>query len=117
MDISFEAKLNDKVAVKSAQGIIIRTLQDFKLLEAHLLEETNTLLIPQVLEKDYRGWAEKLIHLNSDFDQNETMKNFLRNTDFFLEKQDNSAKRSIQRYLTKLEHIWRGTNEYHKCVN
>ncbi len=114
MDISFEAKLNDKVAVKSSQGIITRTLQDFKLLEDHLLQETSTLLIPQVLDKDYRGWAEKLVHLNPDFDENETLRNFLRNTDFFLEKQVNSARKSIEKYLNKLEHIWRGTNEYHK---
>jgi len=117
MDITFEAKLNDKVAVKSAQGVINRTLQDFRLLEVHLLEETNTLLIPQSSNKDYCAWAEKLTLLNPDFDQNETMRNFLRNPDFFLERQDNSAKKSIQRYLNKLEHIWRGTNEYHKYAN
>jgi hypothetical protein len=117
MDISFEDKLNDKVAVKSVKGIIVRTVQDFKLLESHLIEEANTLLIPQVMDKDYRSWANKLIQLNPDFLQNETMRNFLINTDFFLAKQDTTARKNIQRYLNKLEHIWRGTNEYHKSAN
>ena len=114
MRITFESRFNDKVLIKCEQGSVARTLQDFRTLEGHLAGEPSTLLVPRVPGGDYLRWIERLIEYNGDISADPTLARFLTDEAFFLGRPESEAKKSLFRYMGKLENFWRGTGDYHK---
>ena len=114
MRITFEPRFNDKVLIKCEQRSIVRTQQDFKTLESHLIGEPSVLLVPRVPGGDYLRWIERLIEYNGDISTDPTLERFLTDEAFFLVRPENEAKKSLFRYMGKLENFWRGTGGYHK---
>ena len=120
MEIKFNEKMNNRVRIEFQESDITRTIEDFEILEENLLLNANTLLIPQVpkkKEKNYQEWFKTLCEYNENVRNNEIVSNFLKNKEYYLNKNNNTLLKMVTPYLEKMDQLWTQSSEHHKWVN
>lgn len=115
--MKFEDKMNDRVRITSKKGEIVRTKEDFYILEENLLFQQSGLLIPKIGKHGHQKWLETLLDYNKNANENQMINNFLKNEEFYLTNKKSKIVKNVMSYIDKLDYLWTQNIEYHKSRN
>ena len=117
MEIKFIGKMNNRLQITYTGGEIIRTKEDFEILEENLLFQHSSLLIPQIVKQNYQRWFETIFDFNKEAAvKNQIIDNFLKNDKYYLTKNSSKIMKNLYSYLEKLDYLWTQNVEYHKWL-
>ena len=118
MEIKLIGKMNNRLQINYTGGEIIRTKEDFEILEENLLFQHSSLLIPQIVKQNYQRWFETIFDFNKEAAmKNSIIDNFLKNEKYYLTANSNKIMKNVYSYLEKLDYLWTQNVEYHKWAN